>query len=80
MAPLSVSTSATMSPRFTSSPGCLSHRMSVPASMSAPSEGMRKSDICASRSRQRAPAATTRWIAARIVAGCGTAASSRCFG
>ena len=40
-----VSTSATMSPRCTRSPGATSHSTTVPRSMSAPSEGMVKTPI-----------------------------------
>src|SRR5688500_14469767 len=43
MAPFSVSTTAMMSPRARASPGCFSQRTSVPASISAPSAGMRNS-------------------------------------
>ena len=43
IAPFCVSTTATMSPRLTGSPGLISHSTSVPASMSAPSDGMRNS-------------------------------------
>ena len=42
---LSVWTTAMMSPRLTASPGCFSQAASVPALMSAPSEGMTKSAI-----------------------------------
>src|ERR1051326_4497265 len=45
IAPLSVSTSATISPRSTRSPGFLRHATSVPASMSAPRIGITKSAI-----------------------------------
>ena len=43
MSALSVSTTATMSPLRTSSPGFTRHSTIVPASMSAPSEGIRNS-------------------------------------
>src|SRR3990167_769808 len=43
MAAFSVSTTATISPRFTPSPGRTRHSARVPASISAPSEGMRNS-------------------------------------
>jgi hypothetical protein len=45
IAPFWVSTTATTSPRFTVSPGLTSHSTSVPASMSAPSEGMANTPI-----------------------------------
>jgi hypothetical protein len=51
MAPFWVSTTATTSPRATLSPGFTSHSTSLPASMSAPSEGMAKTLIA--RPRQR---------------------------
>src|SRR6056297_1194178 len=47
MAPFWVSTTATISPRFTVSPGSTSHSTSLPASMSAPREGMLKTPISA---------------------------------
>ena len=49
IAPFCVSTTATTSPRFTASPGFTSHSTSVPASMSAPSEGIRKSTTLSHR-------------------------------
>ncbi len=45
IAPFCVSTTAMTSPRLTRSPGFTSHSTSVPASMSAPRDGMRKSVI-----------------------------------
>jgi len=45
MAPFWVSTTATTSPRLTRSPGRFSHSTNVPASISAPSDGMRNSPI-----------------------------------
>ena len=71
MAPFCVSTTATMSPRFTVSPGFTSHSASVPASMSAPSEGMRNMPMVQSRPRVRRTAVA-------IVPACGMAAASRC--
>ena len=68
--PFSVSTSATMSPRLTASPGCFRQSTRVPASMSAPSVGMRNSAM--------APHHLS--TDATIVSACGSAASSRCFG
>jgi hypothetical protein len=47
IAPFCVSTTAMMSPRLTASPACLTHSTSVPASMSAPSEGIRNSATAA---------------------------------
>src|SRR6056297_2160270 len=47
IAPFWVSTTATTSPRWTVSPGFTSHSTSLPASMSAPSEGMTKTPISA---------------------------------
>lgn len=44
----SVSTSATMSPRRTRSPGFTRHSMTVPTSMSAPRKGMRNSPTATS--------------------------------
>src|SRR5574341_1396279 len=49
IAPLSVSTSAIMSPRRTASPGCLYHVTRRPAVMSAPSTGMRNSATAVSQ-------------------------------
>jgi hypothetical protein len=43
MSLFAVSMTATMSPRCTRSPGRTSHLLRVPASMSAPREGMRNS-------------------------------------
>src|SRR6266545_3361352 len=48
-AALAVSTTATMSPLWTVSPGLISHSTTVPASMSAPSEGIRNSAMSAHR-------------------------------
>src|SRR5512134_2485378 len=42
------------SPRFSASPGCFSHSTSVPASMSAPSEGMRNSLMALALAEQAA--------------------------
>src|SRR6185437_981500 len=70
IAPLSVSTTATISPRCTSSPGCFSHSTSVPASMSAPRDGMRNSAMDQGRPMHCFAAAT-------IVGTCGNAASSK---
>src|SRR5690349_911298 len=51
MVAFSVSTTAMMSPRFTTSPGLTSHSMMVPASMSAPSAGMQNSATSAHHGR-----------------------------
>ena len=72
MAPFCVSTTATMSPRFTLSPGFTSHSTSVPASMSAPSEGMRNSTTARPHARPSAA-----FAAAMILGTCGIAAFSR---
>ena len=72
MAPFCVSTTAMMSPRFTRSPGCFSHSTSVPASMSAPSDGMRNCPWA-----QPPSGAEHRLDGRDDAAGCGSAASSR---
>src|SRR6516225_7500786 len=54
MSAFSVSTSATMSPRLTRSPGLIFQAMSLPASMSAPRLGMRNSVIFLMAARYRA--------------------------
>ena len=70
IAPLSVSTTAMMSPCDTTSPGALSHSTSTPACISAPSEGMVKTPM-----RQRPMTSRTQ---ATILGTLGRAASSRC--
>ena len=75
IAALAVSTTATMSPLCTESPGWTSHSSKVPSSMSAPSEG-----IVNEATGQPATCRIVRRAASAMVAGCGSAASSRCFG
>ena len=65
MSAFSVSTTATMSPRCTWSPGFTSHSVMVPASMSAPSDGMtelthRRGSPAGRRRRSRRPAGARR--------------------
>ena len=72
MAAFAVSTTATIWPRLTASPGFTSHSMIVPTSMSAPSEGIRNSPMAQTSPR------IARWAAATIPSTVGSAASSRC--
>ncbi len=73
MSALSVLTTATRSPRCTVSPGCTSHSSTVPESMSAPSDGMRKIPLGLSHRR------SVRVAAATTASTLGSAASSSCL-
>ncbi len=84
IAVLLVSTTATTSPFFTSSPGLTFHSISVPSSISAPSDGSLNSIIAwtlrsSLAEGSRSALAEQLLRAATTFAGCGSAASSRCF-
>ena len=72
MAAFAVSTTATIWPRRTASPGLTSHSTIVPTSMSAPSEGIRNSPMVQASPR------IARRAAAAMPSTVGSAASSRC--
>ncbi len=71
IAALAVSTTATMSPRRTWSPGAMRHSTTVPSSMSAPNDGIRNSAMAQASPR------IARRAAATTCATEGSAASSR---